>query len=548
MKIVKKFLLSLFLFLIVLIPLVKTVYSWNIADPPISYDLFNNGYTFAYPYQMDFDAAGNLYVTGGSNNNDQIRKYDSAGNFVTEFGVSYSNPTGVAVDGGGNILIANSNNDQIDKFDSNGNFIASFFGTGSGNNQLNFPYAITVDGDGNVYVADAGNNRVQKYNSSLTYLATITGNSGAFNFPEVVWTDADNNLYVLDSGNNRLQKFDPNGSYLLTITGSGSAWNYPEGMTVDSSGNIYVSDSGNGRIQIFDNLGNFQQEITTANIQANLDGSVSYLSGLLMGDDGTLYVGDNTRLFKINFDRTPAIVSVSSLPGDSTTDTTPVFNGTATDSLTAISVVQFSIDAGAYQACTADDGVFDELSENYTCTTTTPLAGGSHTISIRSTDGNSQTNSGANLANYAFSVVVPGLTNSPSNDNSAVSTNTTTSSDDNTCLASKPVNTSDLFQIDVTNNTAKLFFTPIPNIDKYSISFSTKPEAEEHGEAVVLAKEGVQSHKVFYLKPGTTYYFKVRGQNGCMAGEWSNTLKVRTIRTAKKTTSTISKKFYKKWF
>lgn len=90
------------------------------------------------------------------------------------------------------------------------------------------------------------------------------------------------------------------------------------------------------------------------------------------------------------------------------------------------------------------------------------------------------------------------------------------------CHNQKPVSTPNLFQIDISGTKAKLFFTPIINIDEYYISFSQNPSAEEHGEAVVLAKEGVQSHTVYYLKPNTKYYFKVRGQNGCMPGDWSN--------------------------
>jgi len=85
-----------------------------------------------------------------------------------------------------------------------------------------------------------------------------------------------------------------------------------------------------------------------------------------------------------------------------------------------------------------------------------------------------------------------------------------------------------LFQIDISQNRARLFFTPISNITKYYVSFSEKPNAQEHGEEVVLSPQGVQSHTVYWLKANTTYYFKVRGQNGCMPGDWSNILAATT--------------------
>ncbi len=85
----------------------------------------------------------------------------------------------------------------------------------------------------------------------------------------------------------------------------------------------------------------------------------------------------------------------------------------------------------------------------------------------------------------------------------------------------------DLFQINTTKNTAKLFFTPI-DTNQFYIAFSTKPNAEENGELVTLSKEGVQSHTIYFLKPNTTYYIKVRGQNGCMPGKWSDILTFKT--------------------
>lgn len=95
------------------------------------------------------------------------------------------------------------------------------------------------------------------------------------------------------------------------------------------------------------------------------------------------------------------------------------------------------------------------------------------------------------------------------------------------CTDSAPVLVPDLFQIDTTPKTAKLFFTPI-DYNQFYISFSTNPKAEMYGEQVSLLREGVQSHTIYHLQPNTTYYIKVRGQNGCMPGNWSNVMKFTT--------------------
>jgi hypothetical protein len=96
------------------------------------------------------------------------------------------------------------------------------------------------------------------------------------------------------------------------------------------------------------------------------------------------------------------------------------------------------------------------------------------------------------------------------------------------CGAEKPVGAPDLFQIDVTDSTAQLFFTPLSNTNRFFISFSSLETAEEHGADVALARDGVQNFTVNLLNPSTIYYFKVRGQNGCMPGDWSNVMKIRT--------------------
>lgn len=112
----------------------------------------------------------------------------------------------------------------------------------------------------------------------------------------------------------------------------------------------------------------------------------------------------------------------------------------------------------------------------------------------------------------------------PSQNNSSAPTFT----QDFTCHDSKPIGVSDLFQINTTKNSAKIFFTPLSDTNHYFISFSTKPIAEDYSADVTLAREGVQNFTINLLKPNTIYYAKVRGQNGCMPGDWSNIMKFKT--------------------
>ena len=142
----------------------------------------------------------------------------------------------------------------------------------------------------------------------------------------------------------------------------------------------------------------------------------------------------------------------------------------------------------------------------------------------------------------------PTPTSTPSNNSSSSNSNSSSSSNtpSYSCTDSKPLSTSNLFQINITNNTAKLFFTPLTDTNHYYVSFSTNPDAEKDGAGadIILNKEGVQNYTVYQLKPNTTYYFKVRGQNGCMPGDWSNIMKIKT-NTVKTTNPSV---FYKNTF
>ncbi len=70
-----------------------------------------------------------------------------------------------------------------------------------------------------------------------------------------------------------------------------------------------------------------------------------------------------------------------------TTDTTPSFSGTSGGGSQAVARVEYQIDStsGSWSGCTASDGLFDETSETFTCTSGA-LSDGSHTIYVRTTN------------------------------------------------------------------------------------------------------------------------------------------------------------------
>jgi hypothetical protein len=117
-----------------------------------------------------------------------------------------------------------------------------------------------------------------------------------------------------------------------------------------------------------------------------------------------------------------------------------------------------------------------------------------------------------------------------SNDNSSSSTSSQNSSVHSapSCNDSPPIVAPDLFQVKGFKTQAVVYFTPVANMKKYFISFSTKKNAEEHGTEFQLNDQGVQNQIINYLRTNTTYYFKVRAVNGCTGGPWSKVLAIKT--------------------
>jgi hypothetical protein len=255
-----------------------------------SADGTNNNARFNYPSGVAVDSVGNVYVADTYNST--IRKVMCGGVVTTLAGnpgqpgstdgtgsaALFNYPSGVAVDGAGNVYVADSGNSTIRMVTSNGvvttpagNAGQSGSTDGTGSAALfNYPFGVAVDGAGNVYVADSGNSTIRMVTSNGV-VTTPAGNAGQpgsadgmgnmalFSFPRGVVVDSAGNVFVADTGNNTIRRMT-SGGIVTTIGGDpgvtggadgmGSSANFaePSGIAVDGSDRVYVADAGNNRI------------------------------------------------------------------------------------------------------------------------------------------------------------------------------------------------------------------------------------------------------------------------------------------------------------
>lgn len=187
----------------------------------------------------------------------------------------FDSPEGVAVDGSGNIFVADKDNNCIRKITTGGT-VSVFAGSTSGtagyvdatgtSARFNLPWKLAIDGSNNIYVADRDNFKIRKITSAgvVTTLAGSTqgfadgtGSAAKFGQPLDVAVDLSGNIIVADNTNHCIRKVTTAG-VVTTIAGVHGVAGYhndanpllakfdnPSGVTVASTGDIYVADRTN---------------------------------------------------------------------------------------------------------------------------------------------------------------------------------------------------------------------------------------------------------------------------------------------------------------
>ena len=302
-------------------------------------DGVGSGAHFNIPEGLAMDSAGNVYVA--DTYNDAIREVTPSGQVATVAGLTsnigstdgtnsaaqFYQPMSTAVDGSGNVYVADTGNSTIRKIAAGGgvttlagsaDYTGSTDGTGTAA-RLNAEEGVALDSAGNIYVADSGNNTIRMITPAgvVSTLAGMAGTAGTsdgtgtaaqFIFPTGIAVDNSGSVYVADAVNNTIRKITA-GGVVTTLAGSagfsgttdgiGTAalFALPTDVAVDTSGNVYVTDSNGSTVRKITSTGSVTTLAGTAGVKGNLDGigtaaQFNTPQGLSVDSSGNVYVAD----------------------------------------------------------------------------------------------------------------------------------------------------------------------------------------------------------------------------------------------------------------
>jgi sugar lactone lactonase YvrE len=329
------------------------------------------------PTAATFGSDGLLYFINEDSN--QILVYSADGTFIRAISTILNDepfrPNSIAINTAGLIYLSSAYTNAIAVLDHEGHFQQLIGSYGSNPDQLYLPTGIALDGEGNIWVADYGNNRVKKFSGLGIYISefvsvtpdgiAITNNAmyvTEFNsrsvkkytlngvltdeieFPDspispvVVIDEANicvataNGIFIGNLVSNSVSAIpEPQNDYRILSNGlalrngkifitdllnrvfaydlqlnslqiflnckADGQFNGPSQMAIDNNQNIYIVDSQNHRVQVFNSEGNFIRKFGSYGFT---NGELSFPQDIAVDVNGDCYVLNNNGVAVFN--------------------------------------------------------------------------------------------------------------------------------------------------------------------------------------------------------------------------------------------------------
>ena len=209
--------------------------------------------------------------------------YEAATGATTVVSSGLGSPATVAVDGSGNLYIADNSNNAIYKWTSSTQALSTLVPSSSG---LVTAFGVAVDGQGNLFVTNSDGGGLQEWTASNQTLTTLRTNGFTFLGGDSV--DSAENVYLVVStaSSSAIKKYATSSQQLTSLVSSGL--NNPFGAAVDAAGNVFFGDTGNNQVKEWVNAATPSVVVLASSAQG-----LSGPDGVAVDGLGNLYIADN---------------------------------------------------------------------------------------------------------------------------------------------------------------------------------------------------------------------------------------------------------------
>ncbi|MDE2933425.1 MAG: hypothetical protein OXS47_06090 [Chloroflexota bacterium] len=214
----------------------------------------------------------------------------------------------IAMDQGGNIIVADTNNHAIRRIASDGTVTTIAGGNGPGildgpceEAQFNYPQGVAVDENDLIYVSERNSDRVRRIDAGCS-VKTVTDAAPGLHEPHALAFDREGNLLVAHYRALRRLSPDGRGTTIATLQSL-------RGIAIDEEGTIFLSGGGNA-IRRLDHDGRVSTVVGTPGHRFGGAFS-SFLFDVAVGPGGELYVADGgyDRVLRVTRDGTISVVA-----------------------------------------------------------------------------------------------------------------------------------------------------------------------------------------------------------------------------------------------
>ena len=248
-------------------------------------------------------------------------------------------------------------------------FLPGVIATLASNGAFSSPYSVAVDGSGNVFVADTFNNVVKEIqadgNGNVSSNSTAITVGSGFSTPYGVAVDRSGNVFVADTSNSAVMEIvagtggNPAGAVSSTSTvitlASSFGFSAPYGLAVDKNGNLFVADYGTSAVHeiLAGTGGNQPGVLSSTSIVNTLATGFSEPMRVAVDEQGNVFVSDlATNLVYEIVAGTTGPVDVSTLPTVGSGFSSP--SGLAVDGNGDVYVTDYTGLAGSVKKIVAD--------------------------------------------------------------------------------------------------------------------------------------------------------------------------------------------------